>query len=67
MIRITRFDSSKADDNLLKIELKKEVKEYLANLVDYAIDYFKNLKKILVKEKSAKLRLRPLKILVLPR
>ena len=46
MIRITRFDSSKADDNLLKIEAQiKEVKEYLANLVDYAIDYFKNLKK----------------------
>ena len=46
MIRITRFDSSKADDNLLKIEAQiKEVKENLANLVDYAIDYFKNLKK----------------------
>jgi topoisomerase-4 subunit A len=46
MIRITRFDSSKADDNLIKIEAQiKEVKENLANLVDYAIDYFKNLKK----------------------
>jgi topoisomerase-4 subunit A len=46
VIRITRFDSSKADDNLLKIEAQiKEVKENLANLVDYAIDYFKNLKK----------------------
>jgi topoisomerase-4 subunit A len=46
MIRITRFDSSKADDNLLKIEDQiKAVKENLANLVEYAIDYFKNLKK----------------------
>ena len=46
MIRITRFDSSKADDNLLKIEGQiTEVKDYLSNLVEYAIDYFKNLKK----------------------
>ncbi len=46
MIRITRFDSSKADDNLLKIEDQiKEVKEHLANLIAYSIDYFKNLKK----------------------
>ena len=46
MIRITRFDSTKADDSLLKIEAQiKEVKEKLANLVEYAIEYFRNLKK----------------------
>lgn len=46
MIRITRFDTDKADDNLLKIENEiEEVKEKLANLVEYAIDYFKDLKK----------------------
>ena len=46
MIRITRFDSSKADDNLVKIESQiKEVKDHLANLIEYSIDYFKNLKK----------------------
>ena len=46
MIRITRFDSSKADDSLLKIEAEIEiVKGHLANLIDYAIDYFKDLKK----------------------
>lgn len=46
MIRITRFDSSKADDALLKIEEEMvAVKEKLANLVEYAIDYFKDLKK----------------------
>ncbi len=46
MIRITRFDSSKADENLLKIEAEiKEIKEKLANLIEYAIDYFKDLKK----------------------
>jgi topoisomerase IV subunit A len=46
MIRITRFDSSKADDLLLKIEEEMlAVKEKLANLVDYAIEYYKDLKK----------------------
>lgn len=46
MIRITRFDSSKADDLLLKIEEEMlSVKEKLANLVEYAIEYFKDLKK----------------------
>ena len=46
MIRITRFDASKADDTIAKIEAEiAEVKEKLANLIDYAIDYFKELKK----------------------
>ena len=46
MIRITRFDSSKADDVLLKIEEEMlAVKEKLANLIEYAIDYYKDLKK----------------------
>ena len=46
MIRITRFDSTKADDLLLKIEEEMAaVKEKLANLVEYAIDYYKDLKK----------------------
>ena len=46
MIRITRFDSTKADDLLLKIEEEMAaVKEKLANLVEYAIDYYRDLKK----------------------
>jgi topoisomerase-4 subunit A len=46
MIRITRFDADKADDALLKIEEEmQQVKQHLAHLVDYAIDYFKDLKK----------------------
>ena len=46
MIRITRFDGSKADEALLKIEEEMlSVKEKLANLTEYAIDYFKDLKK----------------------
>lgn len=46
MIRITRFDSDKADDAILKLEEEMAaVKEKLANLIEYAIDYFKDLKK----------------------
>lgn len=45
MIRITRFDSSKADENIAKIEAEIEVvKANLANLIEYAIDYYKDLK-----------------------
>lgn len=46
MIRITRFDADKADEALLKIEEEMQlVKHHLANLIEYAIDYFKDLKK----------------------
>lgn len=46
MIRITRFDSDKADENIAKIESEmEEVKNKLANLIEYAVDYFKDLKK----------------------
>lgn len=46
MIRITRFDSDKADELIAKLEAEmEEVKKNLANLVEYAIEYFKDLKK----------------------
>jgi len=46
MIRITRFDSAKADDLIARLEAEMmEVKGHLANLVEYAIDYYKDLKK----------------------
>lgn len=46
MIRITRFDGAKADEALLKIEEEMEqVKHHLANLIDFAVDYYKDLKK----------------------
>jgi topoisomerase-4 subunit A len=46
MIRITRFDSIKADDFMKELEKKIEnVKYSLANLIDYAVEYYKNLKK----------------------
>jgi topoisomerase IV subunit A len=45
MIRITRFDSDKADDAIAKLEAEMEqVKHHLANLIDFAIDYFARLK-----------------------
>ena len=43
--RISKFDSSKAVDNLLKIEDQiKEVKGNLSNLIGYAIAYYKDVK-----------------------
>ncbi len=45
MIRITRFDSYKADENIAKIEEEiAQVKHHLANLIEFAIDYFARLK-----------------------
>ncbi|MFA9187985.1 DNA gyrase/topoisomerase IV subunit A [Flavobacterium sp. FBOR7N2.3] len=45
MIRITRFDSDKADDFISKLEEEmKEVEFHLANLTDFAIAYFTKLK-----------------------
>lgn len=46
MIRITRFDSDKADELIAKLEAEmEEVKAHLSNLIEYAIEYFKDLKK----------------------
>lgn len=43
--RISKFDSTKADDNIVALEAAiEEVKNNLANLIDYAVDYYKNLK-----------------------
>ena len=46
MIRITRFDGSKADELLLKIEEEiEEVKNNLNNIIEYSIEYFKEKKR----------------------
>jgi topoisomerase-4 subunit A len=46
MIRITRFDSIKAEDMMKELDEKiAQVKHHLANLTDFAVEYFKNLKK----------------------
>ena len=59
MIRITRFDSYKADENILKIEADiEEVKNHLANLIDYAITHFERLKKTYGKGRERKTEMR---------
>lgn len=46
MIRITRFDATKADELIAKIEAEMlEIKANLENLIEYAIEYYKDLKK----------------------
>lgn len=46
MIRITRFDSIKAEEHMKELDEKiATVKNHLANLTDYAVEYFKNLKR----------------------
>ena len=43
--RISRFDSNKADDFIAKLEDElKTIQHHLDNLIDYAVDYYKNLK-----------------------
>jgi topoisomerase-4 subunit A len=45
MIRITRFDSDKADDAISKLEAEMEdVKHHLANIIDFSIAFFTKLK-----------------------
>ncbi|PHR30874.1 MAG: DNA topoisomerase IV [Fluviicola sp.] len=59
MIRITRFDSSKADDTIVKIEDEiAKVKENLANLIEFVIDYFKDIKARFGKGKERKTEIR---------
>lgn len=44
--RISKFDSFKADDLIRSIEDQiKKVQNHLDNLIEFAVDYFKNLKK----------------------
>ncbi|KRO69715.1 MAG: DNA topoisomerase IV, partial [Cryomorphaceae bacterium BACL7 MAG-120322-bin74] len=44
--RISKFDADKADDQLASLEGKiAEIKHYLETLIDYAVEYFRNLKK----------------------
>ncbi len=53
--RISKFDSDKANDNILALEGKiAEYKGYLDNLVDYTIQYFKSLKEKYGKDRGRK-------------
>lgn len=57
--RISKFDSEKAKQHILNLEDRiAEVKHNLAHLVDYAIDYFKELKKKYGKGRERKTEIR---------
>ena len=57
--RISKFDLDKAQQFIESLEEKIEnVKHHLANLIDYAIDYFKNLKTKYGKGKERKTEIR---------
>ncbi len=57
--KISKFDIDKAKQHIESLEDKiAEVKNYLANLIDYAIDYFKNLKTKYGKDKDRKTEIR---------
>ena len=57
--KISKFDIDKAKQFIESLEEKiEQVKHYLANLIDYAIDYFKNLKAKYGKGKERKTEIR---------
>ncbi len=61
MIRITRFDSIKADEHIQELNEKiKQTQHHLDNIVDYTIEYFKELKRKYGKGKERKTEIRTL-------
>lgn len=61
MIRITKFDSAKAEENILQLNEKiKQTQHHLDNITEYTIEYFKELKKKYGKGKERKTEIRTL-------
>ena len=61
MIRITRFDSAKADELINELNEKiKQTQYHLDNIVDYTIEYFKELKRKYGKGKERRTEIRTL-------
>ncbi len=57
--KISKFDIDKAKQHIESLEDRiTEVKNHLANLIDYAIEYFKNLKTKYGKDKGRKTEIR---------
>ena len=57
--RISKYNAFKAEDQILKIEEEiNEVKNHLEHLVDYAINYFKQIKKKYGKGRERKTEIR---------
>jgi len=65
MIRITRFDGSKADEKMLSLQDQiKEKEAQLSNLIEYTIEFFKNLKKKYGKGRERKTEIRAFETIV---
>ena len=63
--RISKFDLDKANENLKRIEETiAELIDKLANLVDYAVDYFKGLKKKYKEGRTRKTEIRTFETIV---
>lgn len=57
--RISKFDLDKAQQHLESLQERiAEVKNHLANLIEFAIDYFKNLKETYGKDRGRKTEIR---------
>jgi topoisomerase IV subunit A len=62
--RISKFDTYKADEYLSKLEEDiTQVKHHLDNLTDFAIEYFKNLKKKYAQGRERKTEIRSLDVI----
>ena len=60
MIRITRFDSNKAEEAMAKLrDAIEEVQVHLDNLIEYVINYFRQIKKKYGKGRERKTEIRP--------
>ena len=59
MKRITKHDAFKADEHIKNIEEEiKEIEHKLAHIIDYSIEYYKNIKKKYGKDKERKTEIR---------
>ncbi len=66
--RISKFDSKKADEAMKELEEKiGEVKKHLANLTEYVIDWFKNLKEKYGKGRERKTEIKAFETIVATR
>jgi len=66
--RISKFDKKKADEEMKELEKKiAETKHHLANLTEFAINYFKNLKEKYGKGKERKTEIKPFDTIVATR
>lgn len=65
MIRITRFDSKKAEEQMKELDKRiEELKHHLAHMIEFAVEYFKNLKKKYGEGKERKTETKQLETIV---